>query len=86
MVFFLQHRQELLHLKDHVVVTEAASEGTGGGSIWSTSKHGRATYRDPVFTEKGKTQTRKFGGTCLLRGGRKVSLIVSQERILKVSF
>lgn len=50
MVLLLQHRQELLHLKDHVVVTEAASEG--GGSIWSTSKHGRETYRDPIFTER----------------------------------
>lgn len=28
-----------------------------GGSIWSTSKHGRETYPDPIFTEGWKTQT-----------------------------
>lgn len=59
--FFLQHRQELLHLKDHVVVTEAASEGTGGGSIWSTSKHGRETYRDPIFAEKERCRHGNLG-------------------------
>ena len=40
----------------------------GGGSIWSTSKHGRETYRDPIFTERWKTQTHRNLGEQVCSG------------------